>query len=229
MNFGVFTTIKVIHGIPLFFDEHKKRLVSHARELNFDSVKLTQKDVQDYLQKNNLSDCALKILIEKRDGKTYFSMLIRPLPPAISKGKLITVPDTRDEKKVYKTTDRSVNEQAKKIAEEKGAVDALFTNDGMIVESTICNVFSVNDRGEIITPPLSGKGLQGIIRNVLMQQLPVKEAHIPIDTNHPIILTNSLRMVQATHVDRRRLADGTSLLKQMQTTVETLEKKQLHE
>lgn len=221
---GVFTTIKIKNGIPLFFEKHADRLLSHAKQLNLGPITLSSTEIHRYLQTSNLTDCALKITVTKQQDKTMVTMKARPLPIAKAELKLITIPDTRDELKIYKTTERSINEQAKKIAEENGADDAFFIVDGTIIESTICNVFSFNKKGQIITPNLDGKGLRGITRQIIMEQINVIEEQIPQETRNPLVLVNSLRIQRATHLNARPIADGKPLLKLLQTCVEKAEK-----
>src|SRR6185369_2220052 len=156
MNKGIFTTIKVKNGIPLFFEYHQKRLISHSKKLQLDIPYFSFKDVHTFLEKNNLTDCALKILMTTRKGQPEMTLESRPLPLATDTIKLITVPDTRDSYKTIKTTDRVVNEKAYKLAKKHEADDALFVQNTLLIESTISNIFSLNKNGDIITPPLDG-------------------------------------------------------------------------
>jgi branched-subunit amino acid aminotransferase/4-amino-4-deoxychorismate lyase len=217
---GVFTTIQVTNGIPLFLAQHKKRLSLHAKELGFNQPTFSDEEVKHFLQKNQLTDCALKILLMKLQGKTIISMETRPLPQIKQEIMIITVPDTRNELKIYKTIDRFINEQAMKLANEKEADDALFIHEGMIIESTICNVFSLNDQGDIITPPLDGKGLKGIIRQIIMDKLPIIEEEIQQNTMNPLVLVNSLRMQTVTHLDGRPLNDASKLFMQLKKIID---------
>jgi len=223
MNIGVFTTIKVSSGIPLFFEKHKERLLSHAAKLNLGQPKISLTEVQNYLQKNNLHDCALKMTVSKNKDKTLITLQSRPLPSEKS-CKLITVEDTRTAIKIYKTTDRIINEQTTKIAQKNGADDALFTLDGNIIESTISNVFSINKHGVIITPPIKNYGLNGITRQLIIENETVIEETIPETTNGPLVLVNALRIQKVSHLNGRELHDGENLQKKIKTLIEKKEK-----
>ena len=227
MNSGVFTTIKIQNSIPLFFNRHHKRLVFTAKKLNIGHVEISYRDVERYLQKNKLTDCALKITITKQNGKPHIVIQKRPLPQIAEKYKLITVTDTRNYRKIYKTTDRAIYIQAKKTAEERGGDDALFIGTDTVIESTIANLFSLSKQGEIITTPIKGRGLNGITRQLIMEQTPVKEVTIHQNTKGPLVLVNCLRIQKVTHLNSKKLIDGQILLKKLQTIIKTCEQSYL--
>lgn len=224
MNGGIFTTIKIRFGKPIFIDKHMDRLHFQAKQLQIGSIKLTLSDIQKYIDDNQLGDGALKIIINKSSNKPIIKMQSRELPESLTQVKLITVPDSRNWLKIYKTTDRSINDQARKSAVAKSADDALFTSNGNIIESTICNIFSLNSNGEIITPNLDGSGLRGIMRQVIMENSTVHEEHISQDSQKPLILVNCLRMQYATHLNGHEVADGKPLMKKLQIIIEKAEK-----
>jgi len=226
MNVGIFTTIKITNGIPLFWDKHHKRLISQAEKLNVGRPHISLQEIQIYLKHNSLTDCALKITITKHKGLIFEH---RQLPLILPTYKLITVRDTRNHWKIYKTTDRAVNEHAKKLAEEKDADDALFTLDDTIIESTICNVFSLNKQGKIITPPIRARGLNGITRQLIRENIKVLEADILDNTKHPLVLVNSIRVQKITHLNGKKLSDGQRLAQKLQTIITNCEKKYLSE
>jgi len=219
MNLGIFTTIKVKQGIPLFFDKHHKRLLTHAKALKLPRPSAIEKKVTNFLKETTLTDCALRVTIT---DKGQVSIEHRPIPPT-SPISLITVPDTRDKNKIFKTTNRVVNEQAKKLAENSGADDALFVQEDNIIESTICNVFSLNTKGQIITPNLDGKGLNGITRQIIMEQADVIEEDIPETTSGPLVLVNSLRIQQVNILNGEKIADGKVLFEKIKKLIEKTE------
>ena len=221
MNYDVFTTLKVQNSRPLFFDAHHQRLFTQAEKLHIKRPRLTAKDTTEYLISQKLTSCALKITLSHTTGLEFAA---RPLPvPAPNPISLITVPDTRNELKVYKTTDRQVCVEAKKLAEKEGSQDALFVTNGNIIESTICNVFSMNDRGELITPDVESLGLAGIMRQIIMEHLPVLVQNIPATTDGPIVLVNSLRVTRADRLDGKKLRDGSRLLEKIKKVVQSAE------
>ncbi|MEK7571020.1 MAG: aminotransferase class IV [Patescibacteria group bacterium] len=225
---GVFTTIKITHGQPIFLEKHQARLIAHAKQAGFQihTTAITQKIVT-WLQDHPLKDCVLKISIlgEYKEPEILFAT--RELPQTSGSIRLISVPDNRDVSKVIKSIDRTMYEQAKQMAQAKGADDAIFEEDGYLIESTICNLFSLNKKGEIITPPIAGKGLAGVMRASIMENFPVREEPIPKTTNGPLVLTNSLRVQKASSLDGRILADGEVLLEKLKITINKAEFKYL--
>jgi aminodeoxychorismate synthase component I/2-amino-4-hydroxy-6-hydroxymethyldihydropteridine diphosphokinase len=208
---GVFTTIKVIDGIPLHFDKHKKRLIAHAKKLNLSIPDFSQQTIYNYLKKNKLANCALRITIQ--NGLSIKHRLL----PEEKKIKVITFDDTRNNLKIFKTTDRIINDKARQLAVENGADDALFILDNNIIESTYANVFSFDEHGNIITPPIKGKGLQGIARQVIMENIHVKEMPITKDINQPLVLVNSLRVQPVTEINGKSLPDANRLAKKLRS------------
>ncbi len=224
INFGIFTTIKVKQGIPLFFDKHLARLLSHMKYLHWNTFSFfLEEKVTKFLLENHAQDCACKIIVTNENGKSSVTLQIRPLPPEVAEIKLITVQDTRDRYKILKTTNRLVNEEAKQYAEKKGANDALFIQNDAIIESTICNVFSLNEKSELITPALEKKGLKGIARQVIMENAHVLQSDIPQQTNGPLVLVNSLRVQKVSHLNGRALQDGEKLYQKIKSTLEKAE------
>lgn len=206
---GIFTTIKIQNSAPLFFPKHKQRLLIHAKAANLPYPVKLEKYITDFIANNNLTNCALRITIKRDTTKPLIQQ--RPLPEEQTDIAVITIPDTRDAHKIYKTTDRRVNEQAKKQAAEKNAQDALFIQQGKLVESTIANILSLNQHGQLITPPIIGRGLNGTTRQIIMEQSPVIKEEIPITTNGPLVLVNSLRLITIKILDGRELQDGQQL------------------
>ncbi|HSA83984.1 MAG TPA: aminodeoxychorismate synthase component I [Patescibacteria group bacterium] len=224
MTSGVFTTIKVKQGIPIFLEEHENRLLSQAKSLQIKQPSGLEKKIKNFITKNSLVDCALRVEIT---SKGRLICTFRPLPVS-SSIRLLTIPDTRDEKKIYKTTDRSVNEKAKKFAEEHNADDALFTENNKLTESTIANIFSVNKNGDIITSPLNGNGLRGIARKIIIENFSIIEENIPENTRQPIILTNSLRIQKVTYLNGKKLKTANTLFEKIKNVLEKAEQEYIN-
>jgi branched-subunit amino acid aminotransferase/4-amino-4-deoxychorismate lyase len=214
-DIGVFTTIKISRGIPLFFDKHKARLLLQAEQLGLTPPPFSLTTITSYLTDHALENCALKITITDT-----LLMEHRPLPQPKPQ-KVITVQDTRDKVlRTLKTTNRVANNNAHKLAEENAADEALFVRDELLIESTYANIFSIDKDGAIITPPLDGTGLKGITRQVIMERTNVKEIPILKDIAMPLVLVNSLRVQPVVAIDGRMLPDATVLVKKLNTLLE---------
>jgi len=227
---GIFTTIKVKQSIPLFFDKHEQRLLRSMKQLGFSTYSLQfslQKAVKDLIKKNELPDCVLRITVVNEKEQPLIIIQQREITVNYKPIKVITVPDTRDEFRTIKTINRLVNQKALSIAEKKGAQDAIFVRNESLIESTYCNIFSLNSNSQIITPNLDDKGLKGITREVIMENLTVTEANIPVQTNGPIVLVNSLRILKVSHLNDRSLEDFEILFEQIKSIIEKKEKQYL--
>ncbi len=220
---GIFTTIKVKQGVALFFAKHQQRLFSHMADLRFSQTSFDfslEKAVQELTKINKINDCAMRITVINTDTKPIVIMQARELPESKTDVKAITVQDTRDSFKTIKTINRLVNREAYMKAEKTGCDEALFVQDGKIIESTYCNVFSINNEDKLITPALDGKGLKGIARQIIMENTKVFEEDIDENTTNPLVLVNSLRVQQVKLLNNRELADGTFLFKKIKTIIE---------
>jgi len=137
---------------------------------------------------------------------------------------VITTPDTRDSYKIHKLTYRIPHLLAQQQAQAKGARDALFTQNGKLIESTTANIISYINKDTIITPPILGKGLNGITRQILIENLPIKEKAIPSDTTDPIILVNSLSLQIVESIDGRKLKQNSEFVNLIRQTLDQAEK-----
>ncbi len=227
-GYGIFTTIKVREGYPLFLDHHLHRLETSAAQLNIRLpsyvLHLTsdiQKAAWDTIKKNNLAEGGIRITI------TPAAICIHTFTTAdtkIRKVAVITTPDTRDIYKTHKVTCRIPHLLAQKKAQSKRAQDALFTQNKEIVESTNANIFTYTSSNIIITPPIKDQGLNGITRQILMENLPVQEAPIPISTTNPLILVNSLSLRLVESIDGRKLNQNPEFVNLIRQTLDEAEK-----
>jgi branched-subunit amino acid aminotransferase/4-amino-4-deoxychorismate lyase len=223
---GVFTTIKIKRAVPLFLPEHIARLRQGIAGLGLEPQDFTslETDIEAVLEKNRVINAAIRVTVI---GNTRL-IHARPIPIA-GPISVITAADTRTrQQKEFKVIDRSFLELIMEKAESTGASDVLLTDSRGLIESTVCNIFSVNEKGQIITPPVRGRGLNGISENTFMRYIPVTEEEIPIGTKGPLILTNSLRLSRITAVNGIVIADGINLLAALQSVRVQAEQEYIH-
>ncbi len=67
--------------------------------------------------------------------------------------------------------------------------------DGFLLEATISNLVGVVD-GRLLTPPLGGRVLRGVIREVLLEEHVVFEGDLPAGATGPLYCVNSVRGVE---------------------------------
>ncbi len=238
---GIFTTIKVREGVLLFFERHLNRLETSATQLNIrlpsyilNLTSYIQKAACAVIKKNKLINGGIRITItpsifcihafcfnchsERPEGAEESHTTI----------SVITTPDTRDTYKTYKLTYRIPHLLAQEKARSQGAKDALFTQNKEIVESTNSNIFSCasnNSQLSIHTPPISKNGLNGITRQILMENLPIREAPIPIATTNPLILVNSLSLRIIESIDGKKINQNPEFVNLIRQTLDKAEKK----
>ena len=202
---GLFETIKVLGGRPVFFADHCERLRRSAGELGLTftaSADELRARGEECLSANGLGEGSLKIVVfQDTDGpgelivargKTYLSkhyergFALKTFPGGQRAGKLLSL----------KTVNYLGNLQAKQAAVATGCDEALFIDSsGLILEGATSNVFVVKD-GEVLTPPLDGRILPGIARSHVVKLLKNgRECALPVQLlagADEVFVTNSL-------------------------------------
>lgn len=138
-------------------------------------------------------------LMASRSGA--LALEARPLPPAWPEpADVIMLPlpvDVSDWRLRHKTSDRGFYEDARRIALEAGAHEAVFVrDDGLVTEGTITNVFVARD-GLMLTPPARLGLLPGVLRaRLLAESKACEEALTVADLEGEFLLGNALRGLQ---------------------------------
>lgn len=230
---GIFTTIKVRQGCPLFFEHHLNRLETSSKQLGIQLPSYVKKAVYVTIKKNKLIDGGIRITLTPATIAIH-AFTLKPLSPSASaldtldtpdtlKIKLITTPDTRDIYKTHKLTYRLPHLLAQKKARSKGSQDALFTQNNKLIESTTANIISyVNNT--LITPPIYNNCLNGITRQILMENLPIREAPITQNTTNPLILVNSLSLRIIESIDGKKIKQNAEFVNLIRQTIDEAEK-----
>ncbi len=97
----------------------------------------------------------------------------------------------------HKTTDRGFYEDARRIALDHGAQEALFVReDGLLTEGCVTNIFVRGDDGILLTPPAGLGLLPGVYRQTLLDEGRAREAELRIeDLEKGFFLGNGLRLM----------------------------------
>lgn len=125
-------------------------------------------------------------------------------PPAYSPGAAVAVmPFPRNERSVLagvKTTSYAENVLALRLANKRGASEAIFADtQGRLSEGTGSNIFWI-DQNTLHTPPLDTGCLAGVTRSLVMELLDVNETYLPVDelaSVNETFLTSTTRSVQS--------------------------------
>jgi para-aminobenzoate synthetase/4-amino-4-deoxychorismate lyase len=163
--------------LGLVFDRHEARNQIHALCFDLDAPACVR-------------------LMVARGGA--LALEARPLPEAwpIPAG-VIVLPlpvDPGDWRLRHKTSDRGFYEDARRVAADMGAAEALFVrDDGLVTEGAVTNIF-VERGGTLLTPPATHGLLPGILRARLLAEGTAREEALTLaDLEDGFLLGNTLR------------------------------------
>ena len=227
---GLFETIRVRHGTPLWWSRHLSRLQRGAEllrlKLPWSGTELRQFAIE-LIAKNTLPDCILRLAVSRGSGARGYSiqdadsppvaMTLHPLRPPPASVRLATatirVP-SHDPLSAIKTANKLPQILARAEAEERGAEEALLLNvEGDVAEAASSNVFWIRI-GTVCTPPVSAGALAGVMREVVLEicrthQIPTVEESIARSAlfgMDGVFLTNSGQgIVPVTEIDAQKL------------------------
>lgn len=205
-DFGIFETLRAENGRCTLLDRHLCRLKTAAQALNLPLPDGCENQIKQYIA--DLPDGAFRVkALLASDGISLSRAVLNRLT---DKQRVIispTILPAQNYLRRFKTTCRTVFDQAWQTAETQGAFDSLFFNsDGILLEGGRSNVF-VKHRGQWLTPSLDLDILNGIMRQAVLdepqkylQTNQVIETHITQKTlqeAEEIRLSNALRGVFA--------------------------------
>ena len=197
-GYGLFETIKCEHGIPLFFEDHYKRLTHSAKELDMPfpvEQEKVKKWVKEVLNANKLTQARIKIIISKRlEDKFNVLIMASPLEKLPGSYSLLAYTLSRDSKSAsfrHKTTSRADSYVAYKKALENDCNDALYMNEkNELIECTRANIFLVME-DKIITPLLESGILSGVTRAKVLDIAKRNSIHIEEKNVHSLYLNKA--------------------------------------
>lgn len=205
-DFGIFETMRVENRQCALLDRHLCRLNTSAQALNLPLPDGCENQIKQYI--TDLPDGAFRVkALLASDGISLSSAVLNHLD---DKQRVIispTILPVQNYLRRFKTTHRTLFDQAWQTAETQGAFDSLFFNsDGILLEGGRSNVF-VKYQGQWLTPSLDLDILNGIMRQAVLdepqkylQTNQVIETHITQKTlqeAEEIRLSNALRGVFA--------------------------------
>lgn len=205
-DFGIFETLRVENRQCALLDRHLCRLKTSAQALNLPLPDGCENQIKQYIA--HLPDGVFRV--KARLASDGISLSRAVLNHLADKQRVIispTVLSAQNYLRRFKTTHRTLFDQAWQTAETQGAFDSLFFNsDGILLEGGRSNVF-VKHRGQWLTPSLDLDILNGIMRQAVLdepqkylQTNQVIETHITQKTlqeAEEIRLSNALRGVFA--------------------------------
>lgn len=217
---GVFESIRIMYGQPLWLGWHFDRLQYGLRALGikqpflFDHFAL---QIQELLEANKVRQGArLRVQLWRTDGGFYtplndqasWTMQLEALPQnafTLNYKGLIVGEARRPKNALFVPDIKSSNGLqyvlAGREARDAGWDDALLYHpEGALLESSNSNIFVLRD-GVLRTPALDGGCLPGIMRRVFLEMLPavgyqVKEqilSHADLQAAEEVYLTNAIQ------------------------------------
>ena len=217
---GIFETLPILKGAPIWWPEHRTRLLTSARRLGImlDGAKLDA-IVQQLGRVNAQTNAILRLTVTRASGgrglvpaknspgMPFASLAPYPDSMAFDSLSLITSTIRKNEGSPTSTL-KSLNYLdhilASKEASDAGAGDALMLNNkGKVACATIGNVFAIFGNS-LITPPIQDGLLPGILRSKVLAHAPdidcqATEQSLSLDDIKKadgVFLTNSLRIVR---------------------------------
>lgn len=199
---GLFETIGVREGTPLFLARHLQRLKAGLARLKFPTLGPGDDDLRarcaQVVEKNSLTEGVLKITVTRGVGARGFAppldgrwvLMIQATPKSVvSPGQPTTglaavlVPwkiDPASPLCGLKSLSALDKVLAKQWAREHGVEEALFQNlHGHLTEATAWNLFVVS-RSQVFTPALHCGLLPGVTRALLLETTSMAEVELPV-------------------------------------------------
>ena len=231
-----YTTLKVKSGVPLFLEHHLDRISHTCRRLEFDWQpvrSVLKKTLSDLIIKTNIRDGGARLTISR--GVNSEPPLFKCVSPSVfiqtfipsrplKFMDVITVPEQRDCFRDLKLVNRVAHVLSLKRAYQAGASEAIFVENKNLIEATCYNLLAFDDRGRLLTPPLEGRGVNGIARQVLMERCKIDVVELAETINHPLFLINNTKgVVPVRRLNGRTLPESPECLERLQKIFRKLE------
>lgn len=187
-GWGLFSTLRIFHGVPFAFDRHWNRLSKDARRTRlpfpFDAERV-RAQMHELIQRNEVVEGTARIYaIYNKVGfwqsdeafpEVDLLLYTAGLPPHREPVRLALGEHGRYAASPLagvKVTSWLLNVWSIQGAQQRGFEDVLLLNErGEVSECTAANIFCLRGK-RVFTPPLSSGCLEGVTRGVLMDLAP---------------------------------------------------------
>lgn len=199
---SVYEVIKLIEGVPLFFEDHLARLQRSAALMGAGIEKppaQVRAEINELVVKNGCADINVKLVwYPEKKGSislTYFVRQDFPDDRAYRRGAHTILYDGERRNPQIKAVKTSYRERVRALREDAGAYEALLVDDkGFISEGTRSNLFFLIDH-QLCTPP-SDAVLLGVTRQHVMALCRVLE----IDVQEKMLHKDDLNRIEAAFI-----------------------------
>jgi D-alanine transaminase len=184
---GIYEVVRAYNGRWLRWDEHMRRLASGLEQLRITGVDVSSLGgiADRLLQENSLKQGEATVYLQITRGVAPRAHQFPPAgtPPTIyleaksfvpttaaqrDGGAVVVVSDQRWARCDLKTTNLLPNILAFQTAREAGALEALFSRDGVLMEGSRSSMLFVKN-GTVFAPPLNNYILGGITRELVLE------------------------------------------------------------
>jgi branched-chain amino acid aminotransferase len=215
-GWGVFTTIRVVAGIPFAFERHWARLARDAAALHVsmpaESESVRQK-VLELIEANQALNATLRLVIVRNGGGLWEGPPVGRASDVIaltarsrewSAVKLAVIPQARHAASMFtgtKILSWAMNLTWLESAQARGFDEAVLLNErGEVAECTSANIF-IAQGNDVWTPPLSSGCLPGITREILLSETLVSGIRVrertlmpaDLETAEEVFITSTTR------------------------------------
>jgi branched-chain amino acid aminotransferase len=178
---GAFEVMRLYGGRPFAFDDHLARLGRSAHNLRLPvDLDAVRADVEALLERNELADAALRVVVTRSGRRIAIVEALKPLPETLALATLTYAPTRLLD--AVKSLSYAANMLAGRLAREAGADEALLvTPHGVVLEGPTCSFVCSLDGETLVTPPLSEHILDSITRRRLVALCDVREQSLSRD------------------------------------------------
>jgi D-alanine transaminase len=231
---GVYEALRIYNGRPFELAAHLDRLERSCDgirlKLPIDKPTLTRQ-ILNLIAHARVRDGLIYLQVTRGPSKRehlfpkaahptvlFYVRALAPLPPVGQSRPyaLLSVPDERWKRCWIKAIGLLPNVLARNAAADAGADEAVFVDQGVVLEGSSSNVYAVID-GAVVTHPLDGRILPGVTRQLVLccaQDLgiPVQERPMTLDEAKraaEVFVTSSTReLVWVSRWDDATIGDG---------------------
>src|SRR5579863_7193383 len=185
-GWGIFTTLRIVDGVPFAWERHWARMTRDAKLLNVEMPSdpdQLERDLIKLIAQNNAPNCTMRVVVVRNTrgfwegpGTGRASDMIALTATSKEWGETVRLtvqPDARYAASDFtraKVLSWGANLRWAERAQEQGFDEVILLNEhGRVAECTSANVFAVSGN-EIFTPPVSDGCLPGITREVLLHE-----------------------------------------------------------